>query len=222
MPPPCPRDFGRQPEGQCQRHLHRHTPSRANPAALTIQRWNTGTSTLTLTPSGGFTGQIAFSCTGLPQCTSSSFTPAAVILPGDNAAHTVQFSLSTCRRQARRAQRSHSGPPSGCWLSSISRGAEIHGHGRSSRGFVASNRPCSPQRPSASQPCGSSRRQVPLGTSTVTMTAATVGGSTHRAPPSRSPSRSRTHLHSPGPPAQTGNRRGSPNVVWSKVVRSRQ
>src|SRR5205823_5889035 len=66
----------------------------ANPTTLTIQRGNTGTSALKLTPSGGFTGQVAFTCTGLPQYASCTFLPASVTLPGDDTAHTVQSSLS--------------------------------------------------------------------------------------------------------------------------------
>jgi hypothetical protein len=66
----------------------------ANPTTLTIKRGNTGTSTLTITPNGGFTGQVAFTCSGQPTYSSCTFLPASVTLPGDDAAHTVQFSLS--------------------------------------------------------------------------------------------------------------------------------
>jgi hypothetical protein len=67
----------------------------ANPLALVIKRGRTGVSALTITPVGGFNGQVLFTCSGLPQFTTCSFSPAVVTMPGDDAAHTVQFSLNT-------------------------------------------------------------------------------------------------------------------------------
>jgi hypothetical protein len=153
----------------------------ANPTTLTIKRGNTGTPVLTVTPSGGFTGQVAFTCTGLPQYASCTFTPATVTLPGDDAAHTVQFSLRTVPTAS-----AASFPTLAFWspfgklaLVSLGRRGKLAAQLLRMRalqllvlaGLLFGSAACG----------GSSARQVPLGTSTVTMTAATVGGSTHHA-----------------------------------------
>ncbi len=67
----------------------------ATPTALTIRRGQTGTATLTLTPVGGYTGAVAFTCSGLPQFATCTFSPASVQVDGSNTAQTVQFRLKT-------------------------------------------------------------------------------------------------------------------------------
>ncbi len=67
----------------------------ATPTALTIRRGQTGTATLTLTPVGGYTGAVAFTCSGLPQFATCTFSPASVQVDGSNTAQTVQFRLNT-------------------------------------------------------------------------------------------------------------------------------
>jgi len=153
----------------------------ANPTTLTIQRGNTGTSVLTITPTGGFTGQVAFTCAGLPLFASCSFVPATVMLPGDDAAHTVQFSLSTVPTAS-----AESFPTLAFWspfgilaLLSLTRRGRLAPQPMRTRGvqllvlagLLLGIAACG----------GNSTHEVPLGTSTVTMTAATVGGNTHHA-----------------------------------------
>ena len=48
-------------------------PITATPTALTIRRGQTGTATLTLTPVGGYTGAVGFTCSGLPQFATCRF-----------------------------------------------------------------------------------------------------------------------------------------------------
>ena len=67
----------------------------ASPTALTIRRGQTGTATLTLTPVGGYTGAVAFTCSGLPQFATCTFSPASLQVDGSNTAQTVQFRLNT-------------------------------------------------------------------------------------------------------------------------------
>ena len=67
----------------------------ASPIALTIRRGQTGTANLTLIPVGGYTGPVAFTCSGLPQFATCTFSPASVQVDGSNTAQTVQFRLNT-------------------------------------------------------------------------------------------------------------------------------
>ncbi len=60
-----------------------------NPSTLTIARGSTGTSTLTFTPVGGFTGTLTLGCGTLPSKTTCSFNPASVTLAGTVVSSTV-------------------------------------------------------------------------------------------------------------------------------------
>ena len=62
----------------------------ASPASLTIARGSTGTTTLTITPQGGFTGNVTVSCGTLPSKASCTFNPLSVTL----AAAAVQDILT--------------------------------------------------------------------------------------------------------------------------------
>jgi len=153
----------------------------ANPTTLTIMRGNTGTSALTLTPSGGFTGQVAFTCVGQPQYSSCIFLPASVTLPGDDAPDTVQFSLSAIPTPAAASAATLAlwAPIGILALVSLTQRRKLAAQLSRTRGLqmliltalILSITACG----------GSSARQVPLGTSTVTLTATTVGGTTHHA-----------------------------------------
>jgi sugar lactone lactonase YvrE len=67
----------------------------ANPTALTIEPGQTGTITFTVTPVGGYTGTVNFSCAGLPAGASCSFSPASVSLDGSDTLQTTQLSIVT-------------------------------------------------------------------------------------------------------------------------------
>jgi hypothetical protein len=66
-----------------------------NPSTLTIQAGQSGTATFTITPIGGFSGTIAFSCSGLPTGASCTFQPAQTVLDGSNTAVTTQLTVHT-------------------------------------------------------------------------------------------------------------------------------
>ena len=178
----------------------------ANPASLSIPRGSRGTSVITVNPTGGFTGQITFACAGLPQFTTCTFAPTTVTLSGDDTAHPVQFTLITppktaafhppagtdngtpnvpmlaiaspfgllallslCKRRAH--VRGASGPPGLMSLAPMSLVLMPLALGM----LILSS--CG----GAGNSTGGGVHQVPLGTSNVTMTAATMGGSLHHS-----------------------------------------
>lgn len=75
----------------------------ANPGALTIVQGQTGETTLTFTPSGGYSGMAALSCSGLPANTTCAFTlntangPSAspLTFPGNNQPVNVVLTIKT-------------------------------------------------------------------------------------------------------------------------------
>jgi hypothetical protein len=66
-----------------------------NPATLTVKLGQMATSTITITPVGGFKGQVSLACGAVPQIATCSLAPTTVVLPGDDLPHTVQFTLTT-------------------------------------------------------------------------------------------------------------------------------
>ena len=70
------------------------SPATQNVSVNHIQSFNS--ETLTITPTGGFTGPVALSCSGLPANTTCGFTPATVTLNGSSAMTTIlNFNLNT-------------------------------------------------------------------------------------------------------------------------------
>ncbi len=72
----------------------------ANPDALTIVQGKTGTTKLIFTPSGGYAGKLALSCSGLPEYSLCSFSldgasASSVTLTGDNQPVSVQLTFVT-------------------------------------------------------------------------------------------------------------------------------
>jgi uncharacterized membrane protein len=68
----------------------------ANPASLTVQQGNQGTSTITSTISGGFNGAITLSAAGAPSGTTVSFNPNPIPAPGSGSSTmTIVVGAST-------------------------------------------------------------------------------------------------------------------------------
>jgi hypothetical protein len=72
----------------------------ANPNSLTIAQGQTGETTLTFTPSGGYTGTLALSCSGLPANSMCLFTQNggsinSLTLSGNNQAESVVLTFET-------------------------------------------------------------------------------------------------------------------------------
>jgi hypothetical protein len=67
----------------------------ASPTSLTIAQGQAGTTTLTITPVGGMTGTVAFTCTGLPAKASCAFAPTQIVMTGNDAAATVTLTVNT-------------------------------------------------------------------------------------------------------------------------------
>jgi hypothetical protein len=66
----------------------------ASPAAATITAGQSATTTLTVTPVGGYNGTIKFSCGALPSGTSCTFVPAS-LTPASGASSTTTLTITT-------------------------------------------------------------------------------------------------------------------------------
>ena len=67
----------------------------ASPASLALRQGAAGSLVLTATPSGGYQGTVAFSCSGLPANSTCAFSPAAVSLDGSNAPASAHLTIQT-------------------------------------------------------------------------------------------------------------------------------
>jgi hypothetical protein len=67
----------------------------ATPASQTVQAGNATTYTTTITPSGGFTGTVSLSASGLPAGASASFAPASITGGSGSSTLTVSTSAAT-------------------------------------------------------------------------------------------------------------------------------
>lgn len=67
----------------------------ASPTSLTIVAGQSGTSTITLTPAGGFSGTVNLSCSGLPQYSTCTFSPTTLSPAGSNTALTTTLTIAT-------------------------------------------------------------------------------------------------------------------------------
>ena len=70
----------------------------ASPASLSITAGATGTTTVSVTPAGGFAQAVSFACSGLPSEASCTFAPATVT-PGASAV-TTTLTITTTAPQA--------------------------------------------------------------------------------------------------------------------------
>jgi N-acetylneuraminic acid mutarotase len=66
----------------------------ASPSSLTVTGGQTGTTTVSVMPSNGFTSVASFSCSGLPAGASCSFSPATVTPSGAAASTTLTVSTT--------------------------------------------------------------------------------------------------------------------------------
>ena len=82
-----------------------------NPGSLTINSGSTGTLTVTLTPTGGYTGTVTFSCGSLPARVSCTFAPPSVTLTptSTSASSTLTINTSAASTVAKLDPASHSG-----------------------------------------------------------------------------------------------------------------
>jgi hypothetical protein len=69
-----------------------------SPASGTITAGQSATTTLTLTPTGGFTGSASLSCSGLPAAAACSFSPVSLSTNGSVATSTL--TITTTARTA--------------------------------------------------------------------------------------------------------------------------
>ncbi|HLH52193.1 MAG TPA: hypothetical protein VKY92_01055, partial [Verrucomicrobiae bacterium] len=67
----------------------------ANPSSQTVSRGNSKSYTITITPSGGFTGSVSLSVSGLPSRSTASFSPNPLSVSTGTSALTVSTSRRT-------------------------------------------------------------------------------------------------------------------------------
>jgi hypothetical protein len=72
----------------------------ANPSTVNIKQGQSGTATVTVTPTNGYKGTITLSCTNLPVGVACSFSPASVTADGSNTPLTMQLSITTTAPRA--------------------------------------------------------------------------------------------------------------------------
>jgi MBG domain (YGX type)/Bacterial Ig-like domain (group 3)/PQQ enzyme repeat len=66
----------------------------ANPTSLTVQMGSAGNTMLTFTPSGGYSGNVALTCSNLPANASCAFAQSQVKLTGNNQSVTIGLTIS--------------------------------------------------------------------------------------------------------------------------------
>jgi hypothetical protein len=74
----------------------------ANPTSLTVAAGQTATTNLTFTPTGGYSGTIAFSCSNLPTNATCAFASKQVTLTGSNQSVNLGLTINTAAQQASR------------------------------------------------------------------------------------------------------------------------
>ncbi len=76
----------------------------ANPAALTIVKGSSGSTTITFTPTGGYNGTIALTCTNLPTNTTCAFDQSQVTIDGKTTSVTTGLTIKTTAQAASNGQ----------------------------------------------------------------------------------------------------------------------
>jgi choice-of-anchor A domain-containing protein len=66
-----------------------------NPSSLTVEAGKSATTTFTFTPTGGYVGTVAFSCSGLPAGVTCTFVPPSVTADGSNTVQTSTLTVTT-------------------------------------------------------------------------------------------------------------------------------
>jgi sugar lactone lactonase YvrE len=67
----------------------------ASPNSMTLHQGQAGMSTITITPTGGYSGTIQFTCSGMPAYASCVFSPATATMDGSGNPVTVQLTVNT-------------------------------------------------------------------------------------------------------------------------------
>jgi hypothetical protein len=81
----------------------------ASPSKLTIMAGSTGTATLTVSPTGGFSSTVNFTCSGLPNEANCGFSPQTVTPSGGQPA-TTTLSITTTAPTSAALRRAGRGP----------------------------------------------------------------------------------------------------------------
>ena len=82
---------------------------------LTLKSGQSGSATISMVPVGGFTGNVQFSCAGLPSGAQCSFSPASLTADGSNTTQTSTLTIST-QGSGSVAMLTHPGKPDGIMM----------------------------------------------------------------------------------------------------------
>ncbi len=82
----------------------------ASPTSLTVQVGQTASTTLTVTPTGGYSGTIAWSCSNLPANASCAFAQNQVTLSGNDQIVSVALNIATTQQAENHAPQSPLNP----------------------------------------------------------------------------------------------------------------
>lgn len=67
----------------------------ANPPTVTIVQGSKGSSVITFSPSGGYSGSATLACAGLPTNATCTFSPSTVMLDGKDTVQTTTLTITT-------------------------------------------------------------------------------------------------------------------------------
>jgi sugar lactone lactonase YvrE len=166
----------------------------ANPSSLTIAAGQSGSTTFTMTPVGGFSQSINLTCSGLPQFTTCTFSPATLAANGSNTPGTTQLTIATNVQSSAVASsralhgdrnRSPNDTEDGTITTTLAGILLLYGLGRARRrpgdkvkllGLCALTAALL-----TASGCGGSSNNTPAGSSTVTVSAAATGSAARTA-----------------------------------------
>lgn len=67
----------------------------ANPSTLNIAQGSSGSTVITVTPVGAYSGTVTFQCSGLPANSTCTFSPASLIFTASETAQTTTLKIAT-------------------------------------------------------------------------------------------------------------------------------
>jgi hypothetical protein len=157
----------------------------ANPSSVVMHAGQTATSTFTVTPTGGFTGPVTFSCSTLPSLATCSFSPASLNVAGVPISTTLTITTAGSSASLAPPQRGiGNGPLFAMWGSFGLMGIVLMGTMRRRDKKTMTTRILQffglALLLLAIAGCGGGKASTPTGTSSITVTA-TSGSGSHSA-----------------------------------------
>jgi len=156
----------------------------ANPSAVVLHAGQSATSTFTVTPTGGFTGPVTFSCSTLPALATCSFSPASLNVAGVPISTTLTITTAGSSASLVPPQKNNNGPLFAMWSAFGLLGIVLMGTMRQRDTKTRTTRVLQffglALLLLAIAGCGGGKASTPTGTSSITVTA-TSGSGSHSA-----------------------------------------